>query len=234
MASGVWSDKFENRFQQADMEILEGHFTEADQEAVGNHIMGKKALPLFSGDLQIVDGNIPENITVIHARSLAEDVKITRNDTVLTGRLQVINGHLAQPPDITITGKSLLHSAPLTTVAFSRSWLGEYGKYIVSIGLLLFAFSTAISWSYYGGRAVTFLFGIKGVIWYKGLYIIGFFLASFTDTTIVWIFSGITIALMTIPNLLGLLFLHKEVKQEVRSFWQEYRETFPDEDAPKH
>ena len=45
---------------------------------------------------------------------------------------------------LTITGKSLVHSAPLTTVAFERSVLGKWGQYIVSIGILLFAFSTAI------------------------------------------------------------------------------------------
>jgi alanine or glycine:cation symporter, AGCS family len=120
-----------------------------------------------------------------------------------------------------------MHSAPLTTIAFTRSWFGEYGKYIVSIGLLLFAFSTAISWSYYGGRAVTYLFGLKGVIYYRIIYVIGFFLASFTDTTVIWTLSGITIALMTIPNLLGILSLHKEMKTELKLFWQEYSQHFP-------
>jgi AGCS family alanine or glycine:cation symporter len=232
LSSGAWNEKFENQFQLADMEILQGHFTDSDQQILKKHINNEKTLPLFNGDINIQEGEVPQNITILHARSIAEDVEITQNQLPLTGKLEVKNGQITLPDDITISGKSLLHSAPLTTVAFSRSWLGEYGKYIVSIGLLLFAFSTAISWSYYGGRAVTFLFGIKGVIWYKGLYIIGFFLASFTDTTIIWVFSGITIALMTIPNLLGLLFLHKEVKQEVRSFWKEYRKDFPEENAP--
>ena len=127
-----------------------------------------------------------------------------------------------------------MHSAPLTTIAFSKSWLGAYGKYIVSIGLLLFAFSTAISWSYYGGRAMTYLFGIKSIIYYKILYVVGFFFASFVDTSIIWVFSGITIALMTIPNLLGILALHREVKSEVKSFWKEYADRFPSEKPPRY
>nr|WP_234408545.1 alanine:cation symporter family protein [Marinilabilia salmonicolor] len=233
MASGVWNEKLENRFQMTDMEIIDGHYTDADRNILQEHLSGENTLPLFTGALQTENGAPGSNVTILHARSVAENVKIYKDGSLFSGNIGVINGLLKESDRYTIEGESLLHSAPLTTVAFSRSWLGEYGKYIVSIGLLLFAFSTAISWSYYGGRAVTFLFGIKGVLWYKGIYIIGFFLASFTDTTIVWIFSGITIALMTIPNLIGLLFLHKEVKQEVKSFWNEYNESFPDEKGPK-
>ena len=61
----------------------------------------------------------------------------------------------------------------------------------------------------------------------------GFFIASFTDTTIVWTFSGIAIALMTIPNLFGILMLHREMKSEVKSFWVEYAERYPGEKVPK-
>jgi AGCS family alanine or glycine:cation symporter len=136
-------------------------------------------------------------------------------------------------PGLYLSGKSLMHSAPLTTVAFTKSWFGDYGKYIVAIGLLMFAFSTAISWSYYGDRAITYLFGSSKVIYYHIIYVIGFFIASFTDTTIIWTLSGITIALMTIPNLFGILSLAKEMKNEVKLFWEEYANRFPDEKVPK-
>ena len=143
------------------------------------------------------------------------------------------SGIIQNSDNFIIEGKSLLHSAPLTNEAFARSWLGDYGKYIVSISLLLFAFSTAISWSYYGDRAVTYLFGVEKVIYYRIFYIIGFFIASFADTTIVWTLSGITIAFMTIPNLIGILLLRKEMKSEVGLFWKEYANRFPDEKVPK-
>ena len=64
-------------------------------------------------------------------------------------------------------------------------------------------------------------------------YVVGFFIASFVDTTIIWTLSGITIALMTIPNLFGILILHKEVKTEVKDFWVEYKRRFPEENVPK-
>jgi AGCS family alanine or glycine:cation symporter len=98
---------------------------------------------------------------------------------------------------------------------------------------LLFAFSTAISWSYYGGRAIIFLFGVKADFYFRIVYVLGFFLASFTDTTIIWTLSGITIALMTIPNLIGILLLHKEMKSEVGLFWKEWANRFPGEKIPK-
>ena len=135
-------------------------------------------------------------------------------------------------PELRIDGKSLLHSAPLTTVAFTRSFLGDWGKYIVSIGLLLFAFSTAISWSYYGGRAITYLWGVKYVIYYRIIFVILFFLASFIDTTLIWTFSGIAIVFMALPNLFGILMLHKDMKNTLHDYWISFRKDHPDEDIP--
>ena len=109
---------------------------------------------------------------------------------------------------------------------------GDYGKYIVSIGLLLFAFSTAISWSYYGGRAVTFIWGVKYEKYYRIVYVLGFFVASFTDTTIIWTFSGIAIALMTLPNLFGILLLHKEMKASIHNYWVNFAKSNPEEKLP--
>ena len=231
LSSGVWTQKLENQFQDADMQILAGRYMEenaSDQQQLADFLLKKQDLPLYTGELHVVDGKIQSEITIIHSRSIAEDVVVFRDGSTYSGILNVVNGHIPVEEEVTLTGKSLIHSAPLTTEAFTRSWMGSYGRYVVAIGLLLFAFSTAISWSYYGGRAVTFLFGIKGEIYYRILYVVGFFFASFTDTTIIWTFSGITIALMTIPNLIGILMLRKEMKSEVKSFWAEYSEFFSD------
>jgi AGCS family alanine or glycine:cation symporter len=150
-------------------------------------------------------------ITLINARSVAEGVTFTKEGQPFAGSFRIVNGKLQDAGDITISGRSLLHSAPLTTEAFYRSFLGKWGKYILAISILLFAFSTVISWSYYGDRAVTFLVGEKYVYVYRVIYIAGFFVASFTDTTIVWALSYITIAMMTVPNLTGLLVLSPEI-----------------------
>ena len=148
-----------------------------------------------------------------------------------TGKMNIIDGKLQE--NLIVEGKSLVHSAPLTALAFDKGFLGNYGNYIVSIGLLLFAFSTAIAWSYYGDRAMTYLFGTGSVVYYRIIYVIGFFIASFADTTVIWNVSLITIALMTIPNLIGLLWLRKEVKSTIKDYWINFKKEWPNERTPE-
>ena len=124
--------------------------------------------------------------------------------------------------NISVKGDSLLHTVPLTTEAFKRGLFGEYGQYIVSIGLVLFAFSTAIAWSYYGDRAMTYLFGSSSVLPYSMVYVVAFFYAALADTTLIWNISLITIVFMTVPNLVGILCMHKEVKKTINNYWAKY------------
>ena len=237
LSSGVWKEKFQNRFQASDMQVLAVRFDEKlpqDVEVLRLHLAGIKTQQTYSGKIVINNGKIESDITLINARSIAENVLVYTNENKrYTGSIEVSSGIIQNADDYQIEGMSLLHSAPLTNEAFARSWLGEYGKYIVAISLLLFAFSTTISWSYYGDRAVTYLFGVEKVLPYRIIYVIGFFIASFADTTIVWTLSGITIAFMTVPNLIGILLLRKEMKSEIGLFWKEYASRFPDEKVPK-
>lgn len=236
LSSGVWTEKLDNKFQESDLFVLNETYSETNENDVENlhqYLIGNRDLKLFSGNLDVSNGIIQNQPTILHSRSVAEEVKVWINNQPFSGIIEFNNGKLVSQPGLTFSGKSLLHSAPLTTVAFTKSWFGDYGKYIVAIGLLMFAFSTAISWSYYGDRAITYLFGSDKVIYYHIIYVIGFFLASFTDTTIIWTLSGITIALMTIPNLFGILALSKEMKNEVKLFWNEYSKRFPGEKVPK-
>jgi len=242
LSSGTWNEKIQNRFQQADMMILQGDYSETDrtdQKVLSRAFSNDTTLAMYTGLLNVVDGKIVTgNITFINSESIAEDVSVALNDIPFTGELPVEGGRVllgeveTEAGGIYISGKSLIHSAALTTEAFKRSILGDWGQYIVSIGLLLFAFSTAISWSYYGGRAVTYLFGTKWVILYKLVYVVGFFIASFTDTTIVWNLSYITIALMTIPNLFGLWVLRRDIKGTIRDYWKDFHRDWPAEKIP--
>jgi AGCS family alanine or glycine:cation symporter len=242
LSSGVWNEKIENRFEQADLTILDGTYSETnehDRALMSKAFSNDTTLALFTGTLQIEDGVIQtEGVTVVHAESFAEQVDVTQNEKKYTGPVPVVNGVVqfsdidTEEGDVYFSGRSLIHSAALTTEAFKRSIIGDWGQYIVSIGLLLFAFSTAISWSYYGGRAVTYLFGTKYVIIYRLIYVVGFFIASFTDTTIVWNLSYITIAIMTIPNLLGLLILRKDIKGTIGQYWDDFRKDWPLEKVP--
>lgn len=237
LSSGVWNEKHQNIFQAADMEILAGtNYTDETDEGIqqlAEHIQGVNALELFDGPLDIENGKITSEATIIHARSLAENVMV-KNDTnePFTGIILVREGRPVDSNE-TFEGESLVHSAPLTTIAFTKGFFGDYGQYIVSIGLLLFAFSTAISWSYYGDRAMTFLWGSGSVKYFRIVYVVAFFLASFQDTTIIWTLSGITIALMTLPNLVGIFWLRKEMKSTIADYWKGFKKEFPDVKTPE-
>jgi alanine or glycine:cation symporter, AGCS family len=241
LTSGVWHQKIDNKFQVTDIEVFDKRLekdSDESKQALFDHLNDKKSLPLFEGNLEIVHGEIQNPVSILHARSLAENVQVFKGDNKYSGNIQVVDGtpqieQVSTPEDeIAFRGESLIHSASLTTIAFTRSFLGTIGSYIVSIGLLLFAFSTAISWSYYGDRAMTFMFGIKSVIYYRIFYVIGFFFASFVDTTIVWTFSGITIALMTVPNLFGIIMLRKDMKSTLRTYLSHFPQVFPDNKLP--
>jgi AGCS family alanine or glycine:cation symporter len=238
LSSGVWNEKLYNRFETADLSIVNEKFNDdspAGIKEVRAYIFGKSQSEPFSGELNVENGMITEEVSMIHARSLAENVEVRSGNDLYTGTLSVSGGRLvsSENTQIRLWGESLIHSAALTTEAFNRSFLGNYGRYIVSIGLLLFAFSTAISWSYYGERAVVYLIGTKYIIFYKLIYVLAFFFAAFTDTTIIWNLSYITIAIMTVPNLFGLWILHKDIKQTIRQYWVDFVNEWPDEMLPK-
>jgi alanine or glycine:cation symporter, AGCS family len=226
LSSGVWNQKVVNQFQMADLEVLNRTYqenSEADRQELSAYLRNEGSIAYFNGELDIQNGVIQNEVTLLNSRSIAEEVKVAQNGSPYTGAVAVSNGRVNdQGGAIVFEGSSLLHSAPLTAEAFKRGILGDFGQYIIAIGLLLFAFSTAISWSYYGSRAMTYLFGSSSIKYYNVFYVIAFFFGAFTDTTIVWTLAGIAIALMTIPNLIGILLLRKDMKQTVDQYWEDF------------
>ena len=227
LSSGVWNQKFENEFSDFSIEFVEGTYQESNPEHVRALSQHLDLLPpeddsvvAFSGVLEIDRGMIrsPE-VTLLHNRSIAEDFQIANETGPYSGDLEVVEGR-PNAENITITGKSLIHTVPLTIEAFRSSFLGVIGEYTVSIGLVLFAFSTALAWSYYGDRAVTYLFGVRWLLPYRLLYVLAFFLATISDTEFIWAVAYVTVALMTIPNLIAITLMRKEVKEITRQYWQ--------------
>ncbi len=223
LSSGVWLEKHENIFQKSDFSIISGSYSdtvEEDKAALYKHLnfMDGSTVSTLDGEIDIVDGKMITNgATILNARSVAENVIFSKDDQPYSGKLSVIDGNLGDR-SIVVKGKSLIHSAALTSKAFTRSFLGDGGQYIVAVSLALFAFSTAVAWSYYGDRAITYLFGPRGVLPYRIVYVIGFFVASFADTTVIWTFAAITVAFMTIPNVVCMFMMRKEVNQMVSDY----------------
>ena len=106
------------------------------------------------------------------------------------------------------------------TRGLSNIGLGSVGRHIVAGGLLLFAFSTIISWSYYGTRAAEYLFGEKYIKPYRYLYGLFVFLGSVWGIDLVWHFVDMVITFMTIPNLIALLLLSPVAVSETRNYFK--------------
>ena len=238
LASGAWKDKFDNEFDTFDTQFLAGSYTDSEPQHVADlhaYLNGVDdetvtidgiaydvaEVEPATGSYAVSDGRLEGgDLTVLHKRSVGEDVRfLTIQGSPFSGTVVVENGALATP-GITLHGKSLVHSVRLTSEAFKRSFFGEFGQYAVTVGLVLFAFSTAIAWSYYGDRAITYLFGTRWVMPYRAAYVVAFFLATVLDTSLVWLVSAVTLALMALPNLVGIVLLSREMKDAVRDYWQ--------------
>lgn len=136
----------------------------------------------------------------------------------LTALLIIVTGAWkedAQGVEMTIIGLS----NGLANVGLSHT-----GSHIIGAGLLLFAFSTMISWSYYGSRAANYLMGekaIKPFFYVFGLFV---FLGAIGEIELVWHFVDMVITFMTIPNLIALLLLTPVVTKEIKSYFTQFKE----------
>jgi len=99
-----------------------------------------------------------------------------------------------------------LTSAALTTRAFQDSLPGP-GGFIVSFGLIFFAFSTILGWFYYGSKALEYLFGVKAVKYYKVAWILLIYIGATLKVGFVWNLSDTFNGMMALPNLIALLLL---------------------------
>ena len=217
LSSGVWTEKFDNRFEESAMCYLDGVYGDEKQEDIRvlqDYILSCSGPLAYSGSEEVVNGKIVNNdITLMHNRSVSENVLYYNEDGKPLNGLVVIEDGKLETDDLSINGDSLLLGADLTSKAFSRSVFGVYGQYIVAIGLLLFAFSTAIAWSYYGDRATVHLFGEGWILYYRIIYVGAFFTAAVIDTKIVWDIATVIGPIATVPNLLAIIFLRKEIKK---------------------
>ena len=138
-------------------------------------------------------------------------------DTVIICALTgiVIVSSIIAYPDI-----SYHDGAALTKMAFGK--IPYVGEPLLSFGLLTFAFSTILGWSYYGERAVEYLKGKKWSYVYRLLSIVAVYVGSVASLNIVWNIADCMNALMAIPNLLSLLFLNGILVHETRKYlWRD-------------
>lgn len=121
--------------------------------------------------------------------------------------------------------------AALTKSAFES--VHSVGPVVLSIGLLTFVFSTILGWSYYGEKAVEYLFGSKAIFPYRILWVCAVMLGSVTTLKVVWDFADAANALMAIPNLIALLLLSGVAVSETRKYlWSGNLDGSADDEHP--
>ncbi|WP_435234636.1 alanine/glycine:cation symporter family protein [Psychromonas sp. PT13] len=114
-----------------------------------------------------------------------------------------------------------LAGAAMTTHAFAVGLDSDtVGPLLVSIGLIFFAFTTILGWNYYGERCVVYLFGTKGILTYKVIFIALIASGAFLHLDMIWIIADIVNGLMAIPNLIGLIALRHVVIAETKLFFK--------------
>ena len=122
----------------------------------------------------------------------------------------------------------LYNSSLLTSFAFKQgmSWLFNYGDKIVTISVLLFAISTAISWSFYGDRAANYLFGNRAKLPYKWIYVFFVFIGAIAQLEAVWAFGDAALGFMTFPNLIAIILLSGVLKKMTKEYFSIEHEVY--------
>ncbi|MCY7087732.1 alanine/glycine:cation symporter family protein [Streptococcus oralis] len=112
-----------------------------------------------------------------------------------------------------------LNGVALTQSAFSTVF-SYFGPAILTIFLVLFAFTTILGWNYYGERCFEFLFGVRFIWLYRVVFVVMVLLGGFIELDMVWIIADIVNALMALPNLIALLVLSPVVIAETKKYFK--------------
>jgi len=132
----------------------------------------------------------------------------------ITGLVLAITGVWQQANPTNLTGVAL------TTVAFSKGLPGNWGGIVVSIGTILFAYSTILGWAYYGEKCAEYLLGVKAVVPYRILWVIFVAVGAVSKLSFVWDLADTLNGLMAIPNMIGLLLLSNVAVAETKDFFE--------------
>lgn len=112
-----------------------------------------------------------------------------------------------------------LNGVALTQSAFSMVF-SDFGSIVLTIFLVLFAFTTILGWNYYGERCFEFLFGVRFIWLYRVVFVVMVLLGGFIELDMVWIIADIVNALMALPNLIALLVLSPVVIAETKKYFK--------------
>ncbi|MFQ5703539.1 MAG: alanine/glycine:cation symporter family protein [Gemmatimonadales bacterium] len=215
--TGVWNQRIPTEITLAGGDLSYVTYTDG----------GRRENATAPAELRFEDGR-PVDTTPGAVQLAWHEVAVERlytdtNQTVpFTGVVHPTQGN-AQSDDGTtypsLYGDAAENGAPLTVLGFQRG-LGDWAQYIVVISVLLFAISTAISWSYYGDRCARYLFGPKAVLPYKVVYVLMHFIGAVLALSVIWDMGDVFLGIVILPNLLALVLLSPKVAEMSRSYFE--------------
>jgi len=200
VVSGAWIDRVDSVLPLSQVSVATSG--EAREVSVVN---GAIAAPLF------YLGSAVEGARLVDAQDRGWSGRLSLFEV---GGLAALEGEAPR-----VAGRAVLTGAPLTAHGFKKALPGESGNLIVTLAVLLFAVSTAISWSYYGDRATEYLFGAAWIGVYRWVYLLFFFLGAILPLQAVWTFGDVALGLMSFPNLLALILLSRGTAAMARDYF---------------
>lgn len=133
----------------------------------------------------------------------------------MTGLVLLLTGFWNSP---------VLEGAEVTAAAFRSGLpLPAVGEFVVTIGLLFFAFTTILGWNYYGERCTEYLFGVKGIKVFKAVFILLVASGAFLELDLIWVIADIVNGLMALPNLIALVLLSKVITTETKTYFKDLK-----------
>lgn len=136
----------------------------------------------------------------------------------MTGLIIIITGvYDVNNPDL-VTGAPLSQKAFAAGFSFMGDMSGQLAAWVVGIGLTLFAYTTILTWSYYGDRCVSYLFGTKYILPYKILFLMVLTLGTMLKLEAVWDIADIANIGMAVPNLIAILCLRHKVVELIKQY----------------
>jgi AGCS family alanine or glycine:cation symporter len=252
LSTGVWHDKQEQRLvlnDQADVTAIVAGAEVQPNGEIGDADLAYGRLEVREG--QPVGFALVRNHATVEEPMLffADEGVLTRGGERFSGFLEIageeagdiatasFTNRLGEPMDATLVleGRAMQNGSPLTAWAFQRGLgglAGGKGHLLVTVAVFLFGLSTAISWSYYGDRAVYYLFGARWLIPYRLVFCLMHFLGAVYSLELVWSFGDAALGLMTIPNLLSILLLTGAVKRATKRYADQGKLHPPGLDTP--
>lgn len=125
------------------------------------------------------------------------------------------------------------NGSAITLFAFEQTRVGNWFPWVLSVSIVLFAFSTMISWCYYGERAWGYLIGLKSVIVFRLIFVACVFVGAVASLGPVIDFADAMLLTMALPNIIGGVVLAKLVKRELKAYWARYKAGEISEPDPK-